>query len=365
MSLIIGSGIAACLIYASYKTDLKFHDKETKIILKVFENIDYQKKGMTPRLFKKSAKDNYTDYIFNVPYGLIDKKELEPTLEKTLGKNVRVSFKQKLFVRIYNKRLPVKFNYNWEATKGWTVPIGRTLDGTIYHDFDKIPHMGISGTTRYGKTVLLKLIFAHLINNHEAVEFFIIDLKRLEFGRYRNLKQVKQVARDPAEAKECLTRVVNKMDKDMKDFERKGYNNIVNTNVKRRTFIVVDEGGQLDKSLHPHLEKIAQMGGAVGYRLIFATQYSTGDVFPRQVKQNSDAKIAFRLPTETASRVAIDEMGAEQIDNVGTAIYRTVERHLIQVPYIDDKDIQEKLRRFEVENRTEGPEAGTDTIDFG
>lgn len=148
-------------------------------------------------------------------------------------------------------------------------------------------------------------------------------------------------------------------------FEENKLNNIVNTNIKRRTFLIVDEGGQLDKSLHRDLEKIAQQGGAVGYRLIFATQYATGDVFPRQVKQNSDAKIAFRLPTETASRVAIDESGAEQIKYPGRAIYRTHEKQLIQVPFIDDKDIEEKLRRYEVDpTKEKGTKGRTDTFEI-
>ena len=330
MSLIIGSGIAAFLIYTAHKWE--WHDRETKIILNVFKNINYKIKDQLPRLFKKSDHDNYTDYIFTVPYGLTDKNEIKPTLEKTLGKIVTVKFKRKLFVRVYKEELKTKYDYDWRKTKGWTVPVGYTLDGMIYHD---------------------------------EVEFYIIDLKRLEFSRYRNIKQVKHVARDTKEAKECLKNIVNKMDRDMADFEGKGYNNIISTDIKRRTFIVVDEGGQLDKNLHPHLEKIAQMGGAVGYRLIFATQYSTGDVFPRQVKQNSDAKIAFRLPTETASRVAIDEMGAEQLTCPGRAIYRTAERYLVQVPLVDDNDIERNLRRFEVENHTEDTETGEDTIILG
>ena len=37
------------------------------------------------------------------------------------------------------------------------------------------------------------------------------------------------------------------------------------------------------------LSHIARIGGALGFRLIFCTQYPTGDTLPRQVKQNSDA----------------------------------------------------------------------------
>lgn len=61
------------------------------------------------------------------------------------------------------------------------------------------------------------------------------------------------------------------------------------------------------------LSHIARIGGALGFRLIFCTQYPTGDTLPRQVKQNSDAKLGFRLPTQTASSVVIDEPGLESI----------------------------------------------------
>lgn len=357
---LVGSGIAACLIYGS----LKWQPAEVNKIQHVFRNIGYRVKGHEPKLKRVDKMDNYNDYIFSVPYGLVDDNRLQPILEKTLIKPVAVMFRGKLIVRVYKDSLPQRIYYDWQRTRSWTVPIGQSLEGMIYHDFDKIPHMALSGTTRYGKTVLLKLIFAHLITNNPDAEFYIIDLKRLEFSKYRNLKQVKQVARTKNEAKQCLETIVNEMDDTMDCFENKGLNNIAETNIKWRRFIIIDEGGQLDKNLHEYLEKIAMVGGGIGYRLIFATQYGTGDVFPRQVKQNSDAKIAFRLPTEVASRVAIDESGAERINNVGRAIYRTAERKLVQIPFIDDKDITERLNKY-VDDEPKVKQVRTDTIEFG
>lgn len=344
VEIILGSSIAACLIYAASK--LEWYDKNTKIMLQVFNNIGYKVNSQLPKLIKKEKNETYTDYVFSVPYGLIDDDRLEIILQKTLIRPVKIMFRGKLIIRVYEENLPSIIDYDWSKTNDWRIPIGYSLNGIVYHDFEKIPHMSISGTTRYGKTVLLKLIFAHLINNKPDVEFYIIDLKRLEFNLYKNLKQVKQIAKTNDEAKDCLELIINDMDKTIDYFEKKRINNIVDTDIKWRKFIIVDEGGQLDGKLQKYLERIAQIGGAVGYRLIFATQYGTGDIFPRQVKQNSDARIAFRLPTQTASRVALDEAGAEKLEVPGRAIYRTAERQLIQVPYVTDEQIINRLRRY-------------------
>lgn len=71
---------------------------------------------------------------------------------------------------------------------------------------------------------------------------------------------------------------------------------------------------------------------------------------PRQVKQNSDAKLGFRLPTQTASNVVIDEPGLESIKSIpGRAIFKTDRLTEIQVPYISNEVMWDYLKQFEVE----------------
>src|SRR5690606_32434269 len=112
------------------------------------------------------------------------------------------------------------------------------------------------------------------------------------------------------------------------------------------------------------LSEIARIGGALGYRLIFATQYPTADTLPRQIKQNADAKISFRLPTEVASRVALDEQGAEKLGVPGRAIYRTYEKYVVQVPFVSDKDIIERLGKY-VTTSQKTTKRRKDTVIFG
>lgn len=377
MDLLIGGSLAAFTIYAAKKWTKSDKDK----IQHTFRNLNYKVKDNEPKHFKTHRSDGYTLYTYHVPYGLVDDDKLQ-VLDKVLNKPVEVSFiNQKLHIKVYNEKLPTSVNYNWKPTEGWTVPLGSTLSDQIQHDFDKIPHMTIAGMTRQGKTVLLKLIFSHLINNHpDDVEFNIIDLKGgLEFGPYEKLKQVKSVASDVSEAYKVLQSIQKQIKADMSHFKSKGYTNILNTNINRRRFIIVDEGAELTPSPHHSkeekrmyqycqhaLSEIARVAGALGYRLIFATQYPTADTLPRQIKQNADAKISFRLPTELASRVAIDEQGAESINVVGRAIYRTADKHVVQVPYVSDKDIKERLGVYYVSPTTkEEPTSRKDTVEFG
>lgn len=343
-----------------------FNESDQKKIETIFKNVRYGFKDHFPSHVKTQDNEGHTTYVYNLPYGLTDNEKIKQIISKTLCKPVKMTMTNgKLIIKVYKEGLRKFYKYEWLKTKA--IPIGYGLDGIIYHDFDKIPHMTIAGATRQGKTVLLKLILAHTISNDPGAEFYILDLKGgLEFNRYRKYSSVKSIASDDESADLLLQSVIKRMDNDMVDFKNKGYNNILNTNINKRTFIIVDEGAELNRGCQKQLSKIARIGGALGYRLIFATQYPTADTLPRQIKQNADAKVSFRLPTEVGSRVAIDEQGAEKLEVPGRAIYRTHVRQEIQVPYITDKEILETLRRFEHDStEKEGETGGADTITFG
>lgn len=376
MEILIGSGVAACLIY----TAVKWKETDAEKIQHVFRNTNYRVKEHDPRLIKTIRKENFTEYVYSVPYGLIDDPKLQIILEKTLIKPVTVKFRGKLIIKVYKNKLSKNIKYDWKKTDGWKIPIGYSQEKTLFHDFDKIPHMTIAGATRQGKTVLLKLIMSHLINQND-VEFYIIDLKGgLEFSKYKNLKPVRNVACNITETYQLLKEIETEIKKDMQYFKEKGHSNILDTPIEKRRFIIVDEGAELTPAKHhtkeekqmfnycQHvLSEVARVAGALGYRLIFSTQYPTADTLPRQIKQNADAKVSFRLPTEVASRVAIDEQGAEKLECPGRAIYRTHEKHIVQVPFIEDKKIKENLRRFEVNDSTreETNQRGEDSLTIG
>ncbi|ACJ33065.1 FtsK/SpoIIIE domain-containing protein [Anoxybacillus flavithermus] len=352
---------------------MKNIDKDEKTIQKVFKNLKigaYEKNEFSyPKLIATEKKPDRTRYVYRVPLGLT-KKVIEPiqeVLKVTVDRPVEVTFKKWLYIEIFHNEMPKKVAYSSAPhEKGWVIPLGLNEKGWHFHDFDKTPHCTISGTTRFGKTVMLKNIMTYLIEHHpDDIEFIVLDMKGgLEFGRYKNLKQVVDVASNPVEAFHALGRVKVFMEQQEALFKANGWSNVVNTSIQKRLFVIVDEGAQLapDRfmtkeqkdmlaSCQHTLGEIARIGGALGIRLIFCTQYPTSDTLPRQVKQNADLKITFRLPTGYASQVAIDDYGAEELpsDIPGRAIVKTHEKILVQAPFISDDEMMKRLEVYRVE----------------
>jgi DNA segregation ATPase FtsK/SpoIIIE, S-DNA-T family len=374
---------------AAILSGVKNKQKEERVIDKVFRNLKVGavegKEFVYPKLVATEQKDYCVRYVYRIPLGL-PKKALEPVeeiLAITLDRPVEVTFKKWLYIDIFNNDIPAKVPYR-EAPdmKGLVVPLGRNEKGWHFHDFDKTPHCVAGGTTRFGKTVFLKMMMTYLIEHHpNDVEFLIIDLKGgLEFERYRELKQVIDVASNPIEAFECLTSIKVLLEQKMAEFKRNGWSNVVNTPIQKRTFIIVDEAAQLvpekfmEKPMRDLLSycqsilsEIARIGGALGFRLVFCTQYPTADTLPRQIKQNADLKISFRLPTGYASAVVIDEQGAEELpsDIPGRAIIKTHEKKIVQVPYITNEEMTKRLEVYRVaKDRKTRRTANEDTICF-
>lgn len=326
-------------------------------------------------------------YFYTLPYGVppsVIKKMEEGSnvFQDGLGKPVKMSFKNsRLYISVYDEELKDFFDYKFlpdppkeRGNTTWKIPLGKTLEGYKWHNPEHIPHIVVGGTTRFGKTVLLKMTMTYLIEHHpDDVEFYIIDLKGgLEFHRYGNLKQVKGVASDPFETHNMLVKIKGEVEKMQALFKKNYWTNIADTPIKKRTFIIVDEAAQLtpDKSLPKKyqamlancqlmLSEIARIAGGLGYREIFCTQYPVAAALPNQIKMNSDAKIALRVPTGYASDVVIDQRGAEELpSNIrGRALYKTHELTEMQIPYISDSEMWERLERFQEPVKWEGSES--------
>ncbi len=374
MEVVIGGSIAAFAIYAA----VKWNDDDRKKIKHVFNNLEYKIKDSTPSLIKTHKTNKYTTYTYNVPYGLIDDPKLI-VLEKVLNKPVKVSFvNQKLHIKVYKNKLDESYPYALFPSKGnWSIPIGMSQDGVVYHDFDTIPHMTVAGATTWGKTVFMRMMMTHLIeNNPDGVEFYILDLKgRLAFNKYRNLKQVKVVAGDYRECYQALSMVKNDIKRDIDYLLSIEAENAKEGKIPTRKFIIVDEAGELKpnndmsepdkeytRGCQRILSHIARVAGQVGYKLIFGTQYPTAEIMDNQIKANALAKVSFRLSTSVQSGVALDGPGAEKLEYPGRAIYKTVDEHLVQTPFISKEEIWEKLRRYEdVNNISAAKEMGRET----
>lgn len=282
---------------------------------------------------------------------------------KKQRKEILMDYDGTLKIRVYNEPMPelVPFDEKMlDRCNGWTVCMGEAREGTTFHDFDKIPHLVVAGTTRYGKSVFLKNVITTLINNHpNTVRLTLLDLKGgLAFNRFKNCKQVETVAKDVTESLRALQAVHAEILKRQREYLAAGHEDIKEAKERMRHFIIVDEAAELAskgegnpgfKAMKVQCEhilaEIARIGGGLGYRLIFATQYPTADTLPRQIKQNADARLCFRLQTDVASQVVLDENGAEDLPLIkGRAIYRTDRKVIVQAPLIENDTIDKTIQ---------------------
>lgn len=336
---------------------------DEKKIQKIFENRKHGfKSGETikyPKLIRKYDNITYTTYLYTLPLGMPAEsfEPILPAIKDGLNKEIDYEFDGVLKLKVYHSDLPKSWDYDKSLIKPgtWEVPVGKNHEGILYHDFEKYCHLLNGGVTRFGKTVFMKGILHTLImNNPEDVEFYILDLKAgLEFYKYKKAYPgiVKEVACDVVESAEVLMKITDDLKKREHQFREKGYTNIIDTPIKKRTFIIVDEGAELspnivkDKQLKKYAEfcqlalsEIARIGGGLGYRLIYATQYPTKEAVPMQVKMNIVARVSFICASQVASRVLLDDIGAEDLPSIpGRAIYLVEKKRTVQVPYIDDK----------------------------
>jgi DNA segregation ATPase FtsK/SpoIIIE, S-DNA-T family len=327
-----------------------------------FENkMDHIKDGLNN---KKAVLDIGIEDVKNLNLKENIPNQLKELIKqkKELHKHVELAYDGMLRVKIFNQSIPKEVDYQ-EKGKGWKILVGKTNQDEVFHDFEEIPHMVVGGATRYGKSNFLNSMIMTLIkNNPNNVSFTLIDLKGgAEFGDYQHLKQVDGYAEEPEEAEIVLENAVNLMIKKRMEMRRKGFRNVQKAKDPHRHFVIIDEVGELnpdeaittdEKKLkercQTYMSKIARLGAGWGFRQILATQYPTGDVIPRQCKQNSDAKLCFRVQNGTASRVVLDDVGAEDLPLIkGRAIYQMPDRKVIlQTPLISDQTINETIKPY-------------------
>ncbi|HEY4554369.1 MAG TPA: FtsK/SpoIIIE domain-containing protein [Bacillaceae bacterium] len=342
---------------------------EKQIIERVFKNrricIKNGELEQYPKFKSKTVKDSHTTYCFTLPAGIPSEimESLEPAFAEALNRDIEWEFDGILKIRVFHHKLPESWNYDESLLrpKTWEVPVGKDQRGVYYHDFDKYPHMLAGGTTRFGKTVFLKNMFnSLLLNQPENVEFYILDLKGgLEFYKFAGLQQVKGIACDVYEAAEMLNEIVEGIKQREAEFRAHSLTNVVDTNIKKRTFIIVDEGAELapeliHKTYRQHaqfcqaaLGEIARISGGLGYRLIFCTQYPTRQAVPAQVKINIVTRVSFLIPEQVGSRVILDENGAEELPAIpGRCIYKVEKKRILQAPYITDKQMFKMMEEF-------------------
>jgi S-DNA-T family DNA segregation ATPase FtsK/SpoIIIE len=311
-----------------------------------------------PKVKEVRVYDDKTTIVFTIPEGL-DPAEVwkkEYLLKQGFGPYVELTEKySKVFIaEVYEKDIE-KFAYSLDTVAaqvtGLKVPIyvGMGRRGHVVYDAVTHPHLLIAGETGSGKSVMLRNVLTTLIMTAgDRVLLHCIDLKRSEFHLFRGAAE--SVDTEPVAAAQTLYKLQKEMTRRGKILEAHEVEHVDELpGDARLPYIVlaIDEVSILadEKPLMAIVERISSIGRAYGMFLILAMQRPDKDVLDGKLKVNLSVRMAFRLPDDVNSRIALGsgEAAAIRRDQSGRMALSLSGIQYVQSPLLELKDAKALL----------------------
>lgn len=237
---------------------------------------------------------------------------------------------------VYTKDMVKKLNKEKDK---YELPLilGKNIMGqTSIKDLARIPHLLVAGATGTGKSVAINSLLTGLLmtKTPDEVKFIMIDPKMgVEMAIYNGIPHLlNPVITDPEAVVNALQWTIEEMMKryrQLKQVKAKKiteYNQKVGFQAMPYIIVVVDEMADLmltsSADVETKIQRLAQMGRAVGIHLILATQKPTVNVITGLIKSNIPGRMAFAVATSMDSRVILDETGAETLLGNGDMLYK-------------------------------------------
>ncbi len=212
--------------------------------------------------------------------------------------------------------------------------LGRDVSGApVVADLVKMPHMLIAGSTGTGKSVALNSLILSLLyrNTPQRVKLIMIDPKRVEMRPYNGIPHlITAPIMDSDKAVNAMKWAVNEMDRRFKLVSDAQKKTIVDYNESAATqlpyiVIIIDEMADLMTVAQADIEaaivRLAQMARAVGIHLVLATQSPRVDIITGLIKANISSRMAFKVTSQSESRIILDMSGADQLLGNGDMLF--------------------------------------------
>ncbi|MCM3786901.1 FtsK/SpoIIIE domain-containing protein [Domibacillus indicus] len=312
-----------------------------------------------PLIHDVTMTPGFTRYVFTIPNGM-NPKLLHDKLfafHQVLGENMTLEGTAKKFVlTVYRKKMPREVKYrpaDWtEATEGMTLPIIVGVNqqgGKVAFDCAELPHVSIAGETGSGKSSLLRSILTNLILSRtpDQVELVLCDLKRSEFGLFKNLPHVRGVHIKISDVEQALMQVKIEMDRRGDLLDDAEMPHIKDLPQKLNYIIVaIDEVALLreEKELMAIVEDISSIGRSLGIILLLSMQRPDAGILSGRLKNNLVVRISGRQSNTTNATVA-GVPGSENIKvtDRGRMILMAEEAVTVQTPWLSFEEAKRLL----------------------
>ena len=214
--------------------------------------------------------------------------------------------------------------------------LGRDIAGClVVKDLAEIPHALVAGATGTGKSVGLNSILAGLLltKSPDEAKFILVDPKMVELSLFNGIPHLlNPVITDMDLVVNALQWTIDEMMKRYRQLKQVNakkiteYNQKIGYNAMPYIIVVIDEMADLiltsGVEVETRIQRLAQMGRAVGIHLILATQKPTVNVITGLIKSNIPGRIAFATTTSSDSRVILDQVGAEELLGNGDMLFK-------------------------------------------
>lgn len=258
------------------------------------------------------------------------------------------------------------------------IQIGQTRGAKKIFDFSKDPHLLVAGQSGNGKSTFLRQAITSLYLNNKDMQFTLVDLKDgLEFQTFENLKRVMVIENHSRALSEIKTLLDKDLKYRMKLIKANGAKDIDDFNKLSekinpdgtdysgkklcRKMLIIDEAAQLyfvskgtsskaAQEARDYTNRLVAKGRAAGLHVIICTQRPDRFSVDPITKANLTAKLCFRLPNQSSSRVVLDSARASELPEIkGRAIFQSGSGfHEVQVPYLSIKSAEELLEEHKV-----------------
>ena len=248
-----------------------------------------------------------------------------------------------------------------------TVALGRYAQGdAAVSVLEKMPHVLIAGATNSGKSICVHSMIVSLLYRAkpDEIKFLLVDPKRVELTLYEGIPHLYDpkvscedvnVVKDAQGAVKSLQALVKVMEKRMKIFEIakvkniESYNAWAEQNNEEKAFyivVIIDEMADLmlqtKAAIEDSIQRLAQMGRALGIHLVLCTQRPSTNVITGVIKANLPSRIALQVTSKIDSRVVLDANGADTLLGKGDMLYLGIsdpKPKRIQGAYISEEEI--------------------------
>lgn len=313
-----------------------------------------------PRINSVYIGDTETSYVFTLPNG-IDPELLHDKIfvfKQVFCENIELAGDSKRFkLTVYRKGLPSKVTYKlaeWkEEIADMDLPfiVGRNQHGeAVAFDMAVHPHVLLTGSTGSGKSSLLRAVLTTqmLTLPSENVRFILGDLKRSEFGLFRNAAHVNGVYVEPSGLLLALQGVKAEMERRGDLLDKYEATHISELAEKLNYVVVcVDEVALLrtEKESMSIIEDISSIGRSLGVLLILSMQRADSKLMEGRLKNNLTVRISGRQSDKINAKVA-GVPGAELIktSEKGRMVYVREQPEQIQAPWLEYDEAKRLLK---------------------